>query len=498
MSVTHPSHQHENQLHQELMLNTLVAEVTRVMSSSPTLENSLRSFFLGLSEITGLQKFALFQIDAKSFSLNLLSSEGVDGNLLNNLKLGLDFLSGEYPDAIFLNKHIIVDSTDSSDPFKAIGSASYVVFPIVSRITTKCWEVRKCGKVECPCYEGHNPYCWSVTGAALDTQAQSEDEKRKACVNCPVFKCEALLWMDTSSLPEGISAVAIAHTHSLCRSMGLVIESFGMYQKLKEANSKLAENNEMLSCLNNELNSAQEKIDRELDHARNIQKGLLPDSFPEHFSRGISARYIPAGKVGGDYYDFYEIDDNTCGLLIADVSGHGIAAALLMSMFKILVKTLSPTLRSPLKILNFINQAFLKETHSVNYVTVFLGFYDIKTRKLNYVNAGHTPQILLQPQGSTKELKASGIFVGILDEIMLKEETLEIPESARLIMYTDGLTETKNRNDEMYGFDRFHKHVSDTKHLSCGESLDLLLEELNEFRDSEDIMDDITLLFIDL
>lgn len=488
----------ESQLNQELMINTLVGEVTRVMLAAPTLESAMRSFFLGLSEITGTNRLALFQIDSAAFGLKLLTCEGISVDSLERLRLGLDFMSGEYPDAIFLNKHIIVDPVDPADPFATVGSQSYAVMPIVSRITSKCWEVRKCNKTECPCYEGHNPYCWSVAGAALDTGATSEDEKRMSCVKCSQFKCEALLWIDTSDVIDGISATAITHALSLCRSMGLVMESFGMYKKLEVANSQLASNNDILSCLNEELNQAQARIERELDHARTIQKGLLPESFPSNFAKDISARYIPAGKVGGDYYDFFLVDDDLVGILVADVSGHGIAAALIMSMFKILLKSLAPTLRSPKKILEHINRVFLEETHSVNYVTVFLAFFNRKTREFVYANAGHTPQVLLYSNGSTQDLKATGLFVGILDDVMMHEESKILDSDTRLLLYTDGLTETKSEHDEMYGFERFKKHIAATSNLSCSESLDLLLEEFNEFRGSSEIIDDITMLFVDL
>lgn len=496
-NLSSPSDLRQSELNNELMINTLAGEVTRVMLAAPTLENSIRSYFLGLTEITGITRMGLFRIEPSTFSLKLNHCEGISFDELNAIKLRLDFLSGEYPDAIFLNKHVIVDSVDELDPFFSIGCKRYVAMPIISRITTKCWEVRNCGKTECPCYQGHNPYCWSVKGAALDVQSETEDEKREACIKCPQFKCEALLWLDMTHLAKEISGTAIAHVTGLNRSLGMVIESFNMYKKLKEANLELEEKNEILSCLNEELHVAHEKIDRELDHAKSIQKSLLPSSFPTDYTKGIASRYIPAGKVGGDYYDCFSIDEERIGIVIADVSGHGIAAALIMSMFKILLKSYSPSLKSPIKVLELINTSFLSELPSSHYVTVFYAIFNKNTRELIYANAGHTPQILLRNEEVIK-LKASGLFVGILEEIMLKEERLILTQPSRLILYTDGITEAKAENDEMYGFEKFLSVATTTQNNSCIEALDTLMENFNEFKGEAEIQDDITIMFLDL
>ncbi|MFC1584015.1 GAF domain-containing SpoIIE family protein phosphatase [Fibrobacterota bacterium] len=487
-----------DQLTRELMSNTLVNEVTRVMLSAPTLKESINSYFLGITEITHISRIALFVVDPGEFRLSLDQCSGMNPDQLKNLDLPLSFLSGEYPDAIFLNKHIIVDPVDGSDPFSAIGCRSYVIMPIVSRITTKCWEVKKCGREECVCYEGHNPFCWSVAGAALHTETETEDDKRKACVGCPQFKCHTVVWLDTSERPSMISADAIGHLTGLNRHIGMVIETFEMYDKLKNANDRLEENNEALTTLNEELNLAQEKINRELDRARSIQKGLLPEKFPEKLFEDIASKYIPAGKVGGDYFDCFKIKEDLLGIVIADVSGHGIAAALIMSMFKVLLKTYSPTLEQPEQILLEINETFLHEIKSTNYVTVFYGTFNKKTRELSYCNAGHPPQMLIDRKGDCRELNSNGLFVGILDDIMLQQESVNLNDRSRLVLFTDGITEAKNDQREMYGYEKFSKIIMESKDKTCQESLNMLMDDFSQFRNSQEILDDITLLFLDL
>ncbi len=489
--------QKNEQLTRELMTNTLVNEVTRVMLSSRTLKDAINSYFLGITEISGLNKIVLFEIDSEDFCLKPMESMELEKPELQKLDLPLDFMSGDYPDSIFLNKQIIVENADKADPFFNLTS-SYVVMPIVSRITSKCWEVRNCGHTECPVYEGHNPYCWSVQGAALDLDAETEDEKRKQCVKCSQFKCRAVLWIDTKAADGEISADAIGHLTTLNRHMGMVMETFDMYSKLEKANNRLEESNEVLTSLNNELNVTHQKINRELDHARSIQKGLLPSRFPGEYLQDVAARYIPAGKVGGDYYDCFAIDKDTVGIVMADVSGHGIAAALIMSMFKVLLKTFSPTLKEPKTILEKINDTFLREIKSTNYVTVFYGTYNQKSREFRYCNAGHTPQILMQGESKFEELKASGLFVGVLDDIMLVENSMVLEEPARLILYTDGITESKNEEGRMYEFENLKKQMESTRELSCIESLEALMAHFADFKQSAEILDDITLLICNL
>ncbi len=485
-------------LTRELMANTLVNEVTRVMLSAPTLADSVNSFLLGITEISSIEKTVLYGIDCTNFCLKPKYWRGADIKGLRKLHLPLSFLSGEYPDSIFLNRHIIVDPVDHDDPFYELGVQSYVVMPIVSRITTKCWEVRKCGKESCPCYEGHNPYCWSVSGAAMHTDATTEDEKRRACINCPQFKSEGMLWLDTTNLTQKISGDIIAHLTGLNRHLGMVIETFNMYTKLEDANIRLEENNDILSSLNNELNLAQQKINAELDHARSIQNGLLPSKFPKSRLKDIASRYVPAGKVGGDYYDCFAINEDLLGILMADVSGHGIAAALIMSMFKVLLKKFTTLYIDPLTILTTINQTFLNEIKGTNYVTVFFATFNNKTRQLTYCNAGHTPQILLTDKGDFKELKANGLFVGVLDDIMLQQQVIDLPEKSRLVLYTDGITEARSPDHSMFSFEKLKNVVLNSADASCTQLQENIMSSLGEHCQDLEANDDITLFIVDL
>ena len=487
-----------HRLNQELMTNSMVNEVVRVMLSSPTLQGAVRSYFLGVTEITGIEKMALFKINRQNFSLEVEHAEKELKDTLKKIKLPLDFMSGEYPDAIFLNKHIVVDPVEREDPFHQVRVKSYVVMPIVSRITTKCWEVRNCGKTECPCYQGPDPHCWAVSGAALDTGAETEDEKRMACVNCSQFKCEAVVWLDTTDLENKISGASISHISGLNRHLGMVIESFNMYGKLALANRSLEDKNITLETLNQELNRKDQSIQRELDHARAIQKGLLPGTFQDGFYRDIASTYIPEGKVGGDYYDCFSLTEDLYGIVIADVSGHGIAAALIMSMFKVLLKTYSPVLKDPREVLLQINNTFLKETNSSNFVTVFYAIFNRSTRELMYCNAGHNPQLLLTGDKPIEELKSDGMFVGILDEIQLERRQLTLEEPTRLILFTDGIPETKNDRKEMYGQDRLVELAESTRYKPCQTVVKEMMASLEDYRGEAKIKDDVTLLVIDL
>ncbi len=485
-------------LSRELMSSSLVSEVTRVMLSAPTLERVLQGFFLGLNEIAGIQRACIYTVKSRSFELELLHSYGSDLSRLSKQRLSLEEENAPYTTAIFRNRHVIVESVSDNDPFFSFGVKSYICMPLVTRITQKCWEIRKCGKTQCPCYEGTNPYCWSVSGAGLDTGANSEAEKRRICAACSQFKCEGLLWLDTTDLENAITGSEIAHLTNLSFQAGMVMESFTMYQKVENANLDLEDSNKQLASLNCALNVAHRKIQTELDHARTIQENLLPENLPTHLFSDIATTYVPAGKVGGDYYDCFELKDNRLAIIVADVAGHGIGAALVMSMFKVLLKSLTQSLSKPSEILKQINQTFIDEVKGSNFVTAFLGLFDPKTRKFVFCSAGHNPQLLLCPDSPLEELRSDGLFVGVFEDAILKDQNIILPSSSRLILYTDGITEAQNENDEFFGLENLKQLSMGTRRLKAKESLESTVNALTLFRNRRELADDFTLVILDL
>ena len=165
---------------------------------------------------------------------------------------------------------------------------------------------------------------------------------------------------------------------------------------------------------------------------------------------------------GGDYYDAFSISEGVYGLVVADVSGHGVASALIMSMVKVLLKSIVLEEKSPQKTLELINQTFLSEIKTDNFVTIFYAVLDTNNHVLHYTSAGHCPVLLFNRQTRSCDIiKADGLFLGVFPDMMLSESKFEyIPGTVRLVLYTDGLTEAKNKKEEMYGLG-LHKAPAD-------------------------------------
>jgi serine phosphatase RsbU (regulator of sigma subunit) len=487
----------------QLLNNALIYELTKVMYSCTDLEGIIKTVLLGIQEITSFDRVILFEFDKKGFTIKPRSWVGIQDDQVKDFSITLGFEGGEITDAIFLNRHIVVAETDTeNDPFfHKLQSVSYLVIPLISKATRKCWEVKNCGKMTCPAYGGYNPYCWSIPGACQCKSNSSEDDKRKACLDCSCFKVDGAIWMDRAGRQAPITSDDITTLTAITYQAGLVLENFRIFNALEIANNELKKANDQLNQLNCDLQVAQSRIRADLDHARTIQLGLLPQDLPSTPDFSAVAEYIPADAVGGDYYDVFKISDTVYGIVVADVSGHGIASALIMSMVKVMLKTHALSLRSPQKTLENINQTFLTEIKTDNFVTIFYAILDTSTHKLWYTSAGHCPVLFFNK--STKKclrVKADGLFLGIFPDMMLKETChVYTPGCERMILYTDGLTEAKNPDDDMFELNRLEAAGFASLDQSLLGATKAILDSQKEFCGANQICeDDITLLIIDL
>jgi serine phosphatase RsbU (regulator of sigma subunit) len=257
--------------------------------------------------------------------------------------------------------------------------------------------------------------------------------------------------------------------------------------------------NEVLRSTNYELELAQHKIRIDLEQARSIQQRLLPQDIESSKDYSVSTCYLAANTVGGDYYDLFKAADNVYGLIVADVSGHGIASALIMSMAKMLLKTYSKDELSPKRTLERINEAFLSEVATEHFVTIFYAIFDVQKMKIRYTSAGHCPILYINKKNGTCDLlKADGLFLGVFPDMMLSEKELDyVRGEHRLILYTDGLTEAINANAEMYGAERLISAACNTYGLDSNEALEAILKDQRDFCGQTVPEDDVTLLIID-
>ena len=264
---------------------------------------------------------------------------------------------------------------------------------------------------------------------------------------------------------------------------GLILENFRIFNALEIANDDLQKANEQLKLVNHDLQVAQAKIRIDLDHARTIQEGLLPQDILSAKGFTAVAKYIPADAVGGDYYDIFKISGTLYGVVVADVSGHGISSALIMSMVKVLLKTCALTQRSPRKTLETINQTFLTEVKTDNFVTILYAILDTAEHKLWYTSAGHCPVLLLNKKTrQCSHIKADGLFLGIFPDMMLKETCYSYQTGAeRFVLYTDGLTEARNKAEQMWDLSHLESAALASVGSPPAEALKYILDDQKAF-----------------
>jgi serine phosphatase RsbU (regulator of sigma subunit) len=492
----------QNELLKAQLMNTsLINELTKVMHGSTDPDAIIRTVLLGIQEITEFDRVILFGIDKQRFRLRPSVWVGVDPKLLENLSIPLGFEGGEITDAIFLNRHFIAESPEPQTDILArrLQSSSYLVIPLVSKITRKCWEIKNCKKLSCPVHGGFNPYCWSIPGSDDRDERFTEDQRRQKCVGCENFKAEGVFWMDRSIRKTAITGDNITTISTILNQAGVIVENFRIFGALESANGSLQKANSQLKVVNHDLRVAQSKIRKDLEHAKTIQQGLLPQNIKESRQFSIGAVYIPADAVGGDYYDIFKIDPDTYGIVVADVSGHGVSSALIMSMVKVLLKTFAGQ-QGPQMTLERINRTFMTEIRTDNFVTVFYGILDTKNNTFHYTSAGHCPMLMIDKQKKAiRRIKADGLFLGVFPDMMLVETALSYePGAQRVILYTDGLTEAKNDNGDMFEIERLEKSAMQTLGLPAKQAMKKILEAQKKFCGPHQTpADDITLVVID-
>ncbi len=238
-----------------------------------------------------------------------------------------------------------------------------------------------------------------------------------------------------------------------------------------------------------------ERLSRELEIAHSIQESFLPDRAPIIKGFDLAAKSIPALFVGGDFYDFIPLGDGRFGLVIADVSGKGVSAALFMALSRTLVRASTADEPSPAVAIKQANRLICEDSKTSMFVTLFYAILDANKKTLTYVNAGHNPPVFLRGNDhSITLLKAEGIALGVIEDIEL--ETVEIPlhEDDLLVLYTDGVTEAENADDELYGEERLETVLTTIQGKTAAGIITSIIEDISAFAGDNPQSDDITLL----
>jgi sigma-B regulation protein RsbU (phosphoserine phosphatase) len=242
------------------------------------------------------------------------------------------------------------------------------------------------------------------------------------------------------------------------------------------------------------------EINTELEMARQIQLSILPSSTPKIAGMEIVARYIPMTSVAGDFYDFIVVDANHIGILIADVSGHGLPAALIASMLQVALTAQVRHASEPGKVLAGLNQALCGKFQH-NFVTAAYVYVDLEKNVMTYGGAGHPPVLLCRKSsGRASQLLENGLVLGQFEEATYDSLQVQIEAGDRFVLYTDGILETSNPADEEFGTERFMQFMETRKTLAAGPFADALLLELARWLEQppgEGHKDDISLLTVD-
>ena len=242
-----------------------------------------------------------------------------------------------------------------------------------------------------------------------------------------------------------------------------------------------------------EIESEKERIKAELDIAEKIQKSNLPTNSIENEDYTVYGFSKPAKEVGGDFYDHYPIDEDNVALIIGDASGKGVPAALLSTISQTIIRQLLKSETDPSKVLYMLNNQLCENNTECMFVTLWLGIYNNKTKNITFSNAGHNSPLIIE-NGQFRALKVdSGIVLGIMNDYEFITEKINI--SKGIIVYTDGITDAKNSNDEFYGENRVIDFLNN--HTFENKVITNLLQDIDKFTGTEKQFDDMTLLLLD-
>jgi serine phosphatase RsbU (regulator of sigma subunit) len=233
----------------------------------------------------------------------------------------------------------------------------------------------------------------------------------------------------------------------------------------------------------------------EMEAARQVQTRLLRRRIPQMENLACGGCYLPAGGIGGDYYDFIHLGLRRVGLVLGDISGKGVPAALMMASLQAILRSHSPSMADDLpRLLRSVNRLFCECTGESNFASLFLGDYHDTTRCLHYVNCGHTPPLLVHPDFSVDRLAATATVLGMFLDWDCSVGTVALAPGDTLLLFTDGVTEAINDSGEEFGEGRLLDVLKACRHATMGVLVCEMAAAVRRFGGNHLIKDDVTLL----
>lgn len=239
------------------------------------------------------------------------------------------------------------------------------------------------------------------------------------------------------------------------------------------------------------------KYEQELELARNIQQDLIPKELPETDLLDIASFFNPADEVGGDYFDYFNLGKNQIAVVMADVSGHGASAALVMTMLKGIVHAITHEIESPDRVLADINAILNDIAPKDKFVTMVFLVFDLEKKQLRYSNAGHNPLLYYDPKlNSCQLLELKGPALGLSNLSVYQEKTVALRPGELILIYTDGVTEAFNEKGEMFEEVRLIEAVKDVTSQNSEDVIDHVKGKLEQFKNGASQNDDVAMIAV--
>ncbi len=289
---------------------------------------------------------------------------------------------------------------------------------------------------------------------------------------------------------------ALAYKMACALTLRLQESDNATIRDLQEKNRQLAEANQALKAAQAKI-IEKEKLEHELQLARQIQESMLPHIFPERAGYDFGARIAPVYSVGGDCFDFITLPGDSIGIVVGDVSGKGMPAALFMALTRSLLRAEGSRTHSPREALRNVNRHLVDMNEAGMFVTVLYGVLNEPTGEFVYVRAGHEVPLVVEAGGTILQPSPGpGQPLGVLPDPELIEQTIVIPPASTLIVYTDGVTDALDPHQAFFGLDRLREALIAHRHSAAQVLCDQLLQAVSEHQGSAPQHDDITLVAV--
>jgi len=454
------------ELRKQIAINSQIGEFVSEVHDIEEASNVFDALLNHLCQLTFFNKIVFLTLSIDTAELKVLFSRGFKHEDNPNFAFNIfEIQDNEILSAIFERQTQIVASGfgSSNDLSLRLDMDNYIIIPLVYNTYKTNAEKHE-----------NNEDAENVNEEVISDEFYKEKQKLKD----PYFPVSGIFVFGGDNLSEFDINESIPIAEKLIHIAGITMTGILALENLRKMN---------------------EKHEEELKRAQLIQEKFLPEKLPNDYHLQCSALYKPVEDIGGDYYDFFALRDGVYALFIADVAGHGVSAALVMSTAQSLLKTTASADLGPAQTLRKINDTLKNHIKAERYLTAFYAIIDTTQNKMTYTCAGHCPTLLFNKKsGEYQQFQSVGFPVGLFPELDLpNHEYYYKKDENRLVLYTDGVTDCQNREGAKFELIRLNSIVAKTLDCSPENVVATITKELESFRGSAEMKDDQTLLIVD-